>query len=123
MTDISLSMNNETVDTNSIHNNIVPDLRVASDTIGVELLARPDKQTNEKDEKSQNGSVKSEEFNFFKDCLAKSKKIIDTWLTDSEYQNKKIDSLKSDLTNVSFSCGKPKYLSLASIELLLICCA
>ena len=41
--------------------------------------------------------VNIDEFNFFKDCLAKSKKIIDTWLTDSEYQNKKIDSLKSDL--------------------------
>jgi len=41
--------------------------------------------------------VNNDQFNFFKDCLAKSKKIIDTWLTDSEYQNKKINSLKSDL--------------------------
>ncbi len=42
-------------------------------------------------------SVNLDEFNFFKDCLLKSKKIIDTWITDSEYQNKKINSLKSDL--------------------------
>ena len=41
--------------------------------------------------------VNNDEFNFFKDCLAKSKKTINTWLTDSEYQNKKINSLKSDL--------------------------
>ena len=42
-------------------------------------------------------SVNLYEFNFFKDCLVKSKTIIDTWLTDSQYQNKKINSLKSDL--------------------------
>ena len=42
-------------------------------------------------------NVNIDEFNFFKDCLVKSKKIINTWLTDSEYQNKKINSLKSDL--------------------------
>jgi len=42
-------------------------------------------------------SVNLHEFNFFKDCLVKSKTIIDTWLTDSQYQNKKISSLKSDL--------------------------
>ena len=42
-------------------------------------------------------NVNVDEFNFFKDCLIKSKTIIDTWLTDSEYQNKKINSLKSDL--------------------------
>ena len=42
-------------------------------------------------------SVNIDEFNFFKDCLLKSKTIIDSWLTDSEYQNKKINSLKSDL--------------------------
>ena len=41
--------------------------------------------------------VNVDEFNFFKDCLLKSKTIINTWLTDSEYQNKKINSLKSDL--------------------------
>jgi len=41
--------------------------------------------------------VNNDEFNFFKDCLDKSKKTINTWLTDSEYQNKKINSLKSDL--------------------------
>ena len=37
------------------------------------------------------------DFNIFKDCLKNSKFGIDTWLTDSQYQNKKIDSLKSDL--------------------------
>ena len=42
-------------------------------------------------------NVNIDEFNFFKDCLRKSKTIIDTWLTKSEYQNKKINSLKSDL--------------------------
>ena len=42
-------------------------------------------------------NVNSDEFLFFKNCLAKSRSIIDTWLTDSQYQNKKINSLKSDL--------------------------
>ena len=42
-------------------------------------------------------TVNSNEFIFFKNCLAKSRSIIDTWLTDSQYQNKKINSLKSDL--------------------------
>ena len=42
-------------------------------------------------------SVSMNEFNFFKDCLVKSKTIIDTWLTESQYQNKKISSLKLDL--------------------------
>jgi len=41
--------------------------------------------------------VSNDEFIFFKNCLTKSQSIIDTWLTDSEYQNKKINSLKSDL--------------------------
>ena len=41
--------------------------------------------------------VSVNEFNFFKECLAKSKTIINTWLTESQYQNKKIHSLKSDL--------------------------
>ncbi len=41
--------------------------------------------------------VNNDEFIFFKNCLTKSKAIIGTWLTDSEYQNKKINSLKSDL--------------------------
>jgi len=30
--------------------------------------------------------VNTEDFKFFKDCLAKSKTCIDTWLTDSQYQ-------------------------------------
>ena len=59
--------------------------------------------------------VNNNELNFFKDCLTKSKKIIDTWLTDSEYQNKKINSLKLDLvkfdTFVEKNCStKTKYL-------------
>jgi len=59
--------------------------------------------------------VSSDEFNFFKNCLVKSKKNIDTWLTDSEYQNKKINSLKSDLVKfdefLEKNCSiKTKYL-------------
>jgi len=42
-------------------------------------------------------TVSNNEFIFFKNCLTKSQSIVDTWLTDSEYQNKKINSLKSDL--------------------------
>jgi len=37
------------------------------------------------------------DLNTFKDCLTKSKNSINSWLTDSEYQNNKINSLKSDL--------------------------
>ena len=37
------------------------------------------------------------DFNFFKDCLNKSKISINSWVTDSNYQNNKINSLKSDL--------------------------
>ena len=40
--------------------------------------------------------VNEGDFNIFKNCLHKSKKNIDTWLTDSQYQINKIDSLKSD---------------------------
>jgi len=42
--------------------------------------------------------VNTEDFKFFKDCLAKSKICIDTWLTDSQYQIDKINSLKSDIS-------------------------
>jgi len=42
-------------------------------------------------------AVSSDEFIFFKKCLLKSKSILNAWLTDSQYQNKKIKSLKSDL--------------------------
>jgi len=60
-------------------------------------------------------NVNSDEFNFFKDCLAKSKINIDTWLTDSQFQNKKINSLKSDLVKfdkfIDQDCSiKTKYL-------------
>ena len=41
--------------------------------------------------------VSKKEINHFKSCLEKSKKNIDTWYTDSDYQNKKIESLKNDL--------------------------
>jgi len=37
------------------------------------------------------------EFNFFKDCLIKSKVSINSWETDSKYQNNKINSLKNGL--------------------------
>jgi hypothetical protein len=37
------------------------------------------------------------ELNFFKDCLVKSKNSINSWTTDSKYQNDKISSLKNDL--------------------------
>ena len=41
--------------------------------------------------------VSKKEIEHFKFCLEKSKKIVDTWYTDSKYQNKKIKSLKNDL--------------------------
>ncbi len=44
-------------------------------------------------------SINLKDYNIFKDCLKKSKFIINTWLTESKYQNKKIDSLKIDLSN------------------------
>jgi len=42
--------------------------------------------------------VNTEDFKFFKDCFTKSKLCIDTWLTDSQYQIDKINSLKSDIS-------------------------
>ena len=41
--------------------------------------------------------VNSNESYFFKNCLVKSKSLINTWLTDSQYQIEKINSLKTDL--------------------------
>ena len=41
--------------------------------------------------------VNANDLNIFKDCLVKSKVSINSWLTDSKYQNNKISSLKSDL--------------------------
>ena len=41
--------------------------------------------------------VNINDLNIFKDCLKKSKVSINSWLTDSKYQNSKINSLKSDL--------------------------
>ena len=41
--------------------------------------------------------IKFDDFNTFKDCLIKSKVSINSWLTESKYQNNKIDSLKFDL--------------------------
>ena len=43
-------------------------------------------------------NVYIDDFNFFKDCFDKSKSSIDTWLTDSQFQINKIESLKSDLS-------------------------
>ena len=37
------------------------------------------------------------DFEMFKNCLHQSKYTIDTWKTESDYQNKKIESLKNDL--------------------------
>ena len=59
--------------------------------------------------------VNNDELNFFKDCLAKSKPNIETLLTDSQFQNKKINSLKSDLVKfnkfIEKDCSiKTKYL-------------
>jgi hypothetical protein len=41
--------------------------------------------------------VDNNELNFFKDCLVKSKVSINSWVTDSKYQNNKINSLKEGL--------------------------
>ena len=41
--------------------------------------------------------VSIKELNFFKDCLNKSKASLNSWITNSEYQNNKINSLKGDL--------------------------
>ena len=41
--------------------------------------------------------VNTKDLQIFKDCLKKSKLSINSWLTDSNYQNNKINSLKSDL--------------------------
>ena len=43
-------------------------------------------------------NIKTADFKLFKDCFTKSKSGIDTWLTDSQYQIDKINSLKSDLS-------------------------
>jgi len=42
--------------------------------------------------------VNAKDFTFFKDCFTRSKSCIDTWLTDSQYQIDKINSLKSDIS-------------------------
>ena len=41
--------------------------------------------------------INTTDFNIFKNCLTKSKSIINSWLTDSKFQISKINSLKSDL--------------------------
>jgi hypothetical protein len=41
--------------------------------------------------------VDNNDLNFFKDCLVKSKVSVNSWTTDSKYQNNKINSLKLDL--------------------------
>ena len=55
--------------------------------------------------------VSKKEINHFKSCLEKSKKNIDTWYTDSDYQNKKIESLKNDLKKFEEYFSTIDYLS------------
>ena len=43
-------------------------------------------------------NINVDDFKLFKNCFAKSKSGIDSWLTDSQYQIDKINSLKSDLS-------------------------
>jgi len=45
--------------------------------------------------------VSFNDLNMFKDCLNKSNSNLNFWVTDSEYQNDKINSLKSDLIKFS----------------------
>ena len=42
-------------------------------------------------------NVNTEDFEFFKSCFDRSKKNINSWITESEYQNEKIEQLKQDL--------------------------
>ena len=55
--------------------------------------------------------VSKKEIEHFKFCLDKSKKIIDTWYTDSKYQNKKIKSLKNDLIKFNEYFSSLKFIS------------
>ena len=55
--------------------------------------------------------VSKKEIEHFKFCLEKSKKIIDTWYTDSKYQNKKIKSLKNDLIKFNKYFSSLKFIS------------
>ena len=55
--------------------------------------------------------VSKKEIERFKFCLEKSKKIIDTWYTDSKYQNKKIKSLKNDLIKFNEYFSSLKFIS------------
>ena len=41
--------------------------------------------------------INKNDFDIFKDCFTKSKLTIDTWLTESQFQTNKINSLRSDL--------------------------
>ena len=42
-------------------------------------------------------NVSIEDFEFFKSCLDRSKKNVNSWITESEYQNEKVERLKQDL--------------------------
>ena len=44
--------------------------------------------------------VNVDDFEYFKSCLERSEKNINSWRTNSEYQNEKIEKLKSDLNNL-----------------------
>ena len=65
LSDITLSTNINSPTTVDKPSTISPELNVSSDIMGVELLARPDKNSSEKQATDASPS-KSEEFNFFK---------------------------------------------------------
>ena len=44
--------------------------------------------------------VNVDDFEYFKSCLERSEKNINSWKTNSEYQNEKIEKLKLDLNNL-----------------------
>ena len=65
LSDITLSTNINSPTNVEKSSTITPELNVSSDIMGVELLARPDKNSSEKQTTNASPS-KSEEFNFFK---------------------------------------------------------
>ena len=65
LSDITLSTNINSPNNIDKPSTITPELNVSSDIMGVELLARPDKNSSEK-QTTDTGPSKSEEFNFFK---------------------------------------------------------
>ena len=60
-------------------------------------------------------NVSIEDFEFFKSCLDRSKKNVNSWITESEYQNEKVEHLKQDLEKLDIDLfpkldTKQKYL-------------